>query len=312
MKLEDNDRDAGRSASRTPLHMSTPILPYIRVADYAVRKPWRSPERRLLDYLLVYVHEGRLVIHVDGHRHDLEPGDFGLVPPLALHTLEGMTDTVTPFAHLDIFYSPSRDATFVTRPGHIDLSEHLQLAQPLLREVLGVDLPVKIQLSQPTVLRDAMLKMIGIWQQRTFLAELEAQHLATGIVLSLLQEFHADDAPRSRHSQSLEWITDYLSAHIAESITVADMAARARLSQPRFASVFRQRFGMPPHRYLLHLRVQHAQDLLTRTDLALKEIASCCGFADVHHFSKAFRRLCGASPGAFRRRARTGSSGSAR
>jgi len=291
--------------------VANPVLPYIRVADYAVRKPWRSPERRLLDYLLVYVHEGHLVIHVDGHRHDLVQGDFGVVPPLALHTLEGVTNTVTPFAHLDIFYSPSRHETFVTRPGDTDLSEHRQLAQPRFREVLGVDLPVKLQPSQPTVLRDAMLKMIGIWQQRTFLGDLEAQHLATDH-LSLLQELHGDDAPTGRHSHSLEWVTDYLSAHIAEPITVAEMAARARLSQQRFASVFRQRFGMPPHRYLLHLRVQHAQDLLIRTDLAFKEIAGSCGFADVHHFSKAFRRLCGVPPGAFRGRARTQSSGSAR
>lgn len=48
----------------------------------------------------------------------------------SLHTLEGVTNTVTPFAHLDIFYSPSRDETFVTRPGDTDLSEHRQLAQP--------------------------------------------------------------------------------------------------------------------------------------------------------------------------------------
>jgi len=145
---------------------------------------------------------------VDGHRHDLAQGDFGVVPPLALHTLEGVTNTVTPFAHLDTFYSPSRHETFVTRPGDTDLSEHRQLAQPRFREVLGVDLPVKLQPSQPTVLRDAMLKMIGIWQQRTFLGDLEAQHLATGIILSLLQELHGDDAPTGRHSHSLEWVTD--------------------------------------------------------------------------------------------------------
>jgi AraC-like DNA-binding protein len=40
--------------------------------------------------------------------------------------------------------------------------------------------------------------------------------------------------------------------------------------------------------------------LLTTTDLPLREIAQSCGFADVHHFSKAFKRIVGVSPGAYR------------
>jgi transcriptional regulator GlxA family with amidase domain len=50
----------------------------------------------------------------------------------------------------------------------------------------------------------------------------------------------------------------------------------------------------------LRLRIAHAQELLRTTDPPQCDIAAYCGFADVHHFSKAFKRITRLSPGAYR------------
>jgi hypothetical protein len=42
-----------------------PVIPYIREADFAVRKPWYTPPRRLLDYLLLFVQEGEYLVNVE-------------------------------------------------------------------------------------------------------------------------------------------------------------------------------------------------------------------------------------------------------
>ena len=52
--------------------------------------------------------------------------------------------------------------------------------------------------------------------------------------------------------------------HFAERLSLADLARMCRLSTFRFATVFRQRLGISPHRYLCRLRVAHAQDLLRK------------------------------------------------
>jgi transcriptional regulator GlxA family with amidase domain len=78
------------------------------------------------------------------------------------------------------------------------------------------------------------------------------------------------------------------------------MAARAGLSPSRFAARFKATYGMPPHRYLLEMRVAHAGELLRSTPLSQEEIAAYCGFADIHHFSKRFKRCTGMTPGAYR------------
>jgi len=142
--------------------------------------------------------------------------------------------------------------------------------------------------------------MVAIWPQRDSISQLEAQLLATDLVLSLLKDYSHERAAVTQHPQSLNWITSYLSLHLAEDLLVEDMARRANLSESRFCAVFRQRFGVPPHRYLLRLRVQHAEELLRSTDYTLQQIAEFCGFADVHHFSKSFKRIIGMPPGVYR------------
>jgi len=57
---------------------------------------------------------------------------------------------------------------------------------------------------------------------------------------------------------------------------------------------------MPPHRYLLEMRIAHAGELLRTTTLSQEDVAAYCGFADIHHFSKAFKRRTGVTPGAWR------------
>jgi transcriptional regulator GlxA family with amidase domain len=146
-----------------------------------------------------------------------------------------------------------------------------------------------------------MLKMVATWQQHDPLSQLEAQQLATDVVLLLLKDNYSSKDVVTQTPQSLNWITSYLSFHLAESLSVADMARRAQLSPSRFSAVFRQHFGLSPHQYLMRMRVEHAEELLKSTELSLHHIAEYTGFSDVHHFSKAFKKTTGVNPGEFRR-----------
>lgn len=277
-----------------------PIVPFIRQAEFAVRKPWpSSPARRLLDYLIKYVQEGHCVVRVSGVTYHLQAGDFCLVQPNEIVLLEGVTSTITPYAHLDFFYHPDREQSFPTRPGQLDLSGVSRLIQPRLQEC-GIHIPVKFVPAHPVRFREILLKMIGVWQNRDVLSQLEAQMLASELILMLLRDFGRMDAFALPAPYALNWVTSYLSLHLAEPISVADMAERAHLSVSRFSTLFRVQFGVSPHQYLLHLRIHHAQHLLQRGDYTLKQIAEYCGFADLPHFSKSFKKVTGHTPGVSR------------
>jgi AraC-like DNA-binding protein len=280
-----------------------PIVPYIRESDYAVRQPgWTVPNRKLLDYLLIYIQEGSCQIEVAGRLYEFQEGDFCLIQPETLCALKGITRTITPFAHFDLFYHPLREQSFPTKPGQIDLSEYQHLVQPRLNDFMNISIPVQFKPTHRSVHKESLLKMVGLWQNGDVISQMEANHLLEDLIIGLLKEY--SDLKQEDHSlkpQSLNWITSYFFSHLSESVSLNDMAKRARLSPSRFSVLFKEKFGVSPHQYFLHLRIQHAQELLKQEDYTMEDITQFCGFSDVPHFSNAFKKISGVTPGQFRK-----------
>jgi transcriptional regulator of acetoin/glycerol metabolism len=95
-------------------------------------------------------------------------------------------------------------------------------------------------------------------------------------------------------------VREYVDAHLCESVDLAELAAIAGLSVFHFARQFKQSVGVTPHSYLVRRRIELAQDMLARTDLALSEIAVAAGFSDQSHLSRHFRQMLGTTPREFR------------
>ncbi|MDF2722760.1 MAG: AraC family transcriptional regulator [Paenibacillus sp.] len=280
--------------------ISSPLVPYIRQADFAVRYPYRLGERRLLDYLFIYVQEGSFHLTVEGREYRLRDGDFCLIQPGELHSFAGTTNTITPFAHMDLFYNPLRQDSFPTRPGQVDLSEFADLKQPKLNDFSDLFIPVQFYPKDANRFRDTFLKAIALWTEQQPIAQLEAQQLAAEAVLMLLKSYTTEQGTAVKSGQ-LHWVTSYCSLHLAERLTVDQLARQAQMSTSQFTAYFRRTFGQSPYQYILRLRIQHAQELLVGSTHSLGQIAELCGFGDIHHFSKIFKKCTDQSPLAYRR-----------
>src|SRR3546814_9481703 len=75
----------------------------------------------------------------------------------------------------------------------------------------------------------------------------------------------------------------------SSSISILDVACQCRLSLSHFIRAFSNTVGIAPYAWFVQRRVQHAEALLTGTQLPIVQIALECGFTDQAHFTKAFR-----------------------
>jgi transcriptional regulator GlxA family with amidase domain len=97
---------------------------------------------------------------------------------------------------------------------------------------------------------------------------------------------------------------DRMDAASHEEWPVRRLARVSGVSEAHFARSFKEAFGVPPHRYLLTLRIERAKALLRDTDLPVTEIAFRTGWKSLGTFGRTFRDVTGESPGDFRARAK--------
>lgn len=90
-------------------------------------------------------------------------------------------------------------------------------------------------------------------------------------------------------------VREQLDRDFAEDKAIPELAADASMSAFAFIRQFKAHFGVSPHQYRLHRRLDFAADALKHHQSA-GEVALLAGFADQASFTKAFRSRFGMPP----------------
>ena len=106
----------------------------------------------------------------------------------------------------------------------------------------------------------------------------------------------------SRHVRDrAEAVRAYLEANRTRDLDMNEVARAAALSPYYLTRIFKARFGVPPYRYLIGLRIADATALLRDSSLSVTQICQRSGFNSLSHFITTFRRHTGMSPSRYRR-----------
>jgi AraC-like DNA-binding protein/mannose-6-phosphate isomerase-like protein (cupin superfamily) len=96
-------------------------------------------------------------------------------------------------------------------------------------------------------------------------------------------------------------LVELLKTWSRRSISVADVAGKLYWSERKSQMICKRRFGCGIAQLHKKMRIEEASRLLLNSGLSVGEIADACGF-DIYSFSRAFTRVTGVSPSAFRRK----------
>jgi AraC-like DNA-binding protein len=133
----------------------------------------------------------------------------------------------------------------------------------------------------------------------------DSHEIALDALASELVDAACNAAKDSHHlyrSDQLKWYVQRIGA--ARELMDADptaqhslwnLSSQVSMSPFRFARVFRELVGMPPHKYLVRLRLQRASDLL-QSGMPVTDVCYAVGFNNLSHFIRSFHGYFGATP----------------
>jgi AraC-like DNA-binding protein len=95
-------------------------------------------------------------------------------------------------------------------------------------------------------------------------------------------------------------IRRFVEVEYANPITLPMLAKRLCLSESRTSHAVSESCGTSFRELLIKKRLSAATELLRHSDMSVLEVALSCGFEDVTHFHRLFRRRIGTTPAKFR------------
>ncbi len=90
-------------------------------------------------------------------------------------------------------------------------------------------------------------------------------------------------------------LKEFIHEHYQENISLEHLSHASGLSPDHVVKVFRKKYGLPPHQYLLNLRIEKAKDLLADR-MPVTDVAYQTGFFDQSHFIRNFKKIIGVTP----------------
>ncbi|MGH7143140.1 MAG: helix-turn-helix domain-containing protein [Planctomycetota bacterium] len=297
--------EAARRRSAAPaMEALARLTPWVRVAREERRPPWRIPDRKLFDFLAVYIVSGVGRFTVGAETFPVDAGDFIWIPPDALHAMESRADPQhLLYAHFDLIYAPERSHRVSPPPPHVQnpASQPESLHPPV--RVLGIDRwQGKLPLMNAAAVHQTLQRMAH--EDLTARNPLVQAGLVLELLGAILTGLQPGPAPNASHQQALQRAADRIlaAADAPGPLDLHALAREARLSLPHFRRLFRAVHGVSPRRMHQFARMQKACEWIDFSTWNLSEIALRLGFSNVHNFSRAFKQEIGRSPRAYRRR----------
>ena len=232
-------------------------------------------------YVIGFIERGRRNLKVRGTCHLTAPGDLLLFNPGENHACEAHDDQPLDYRCINI--------------------EPAVMAKAA-RELFGDDR--QIVFGQPIVFHSELIEELrelhglilrgerGVRKEERFYFLLE----------QLLRDYAAQAAeePGEPLRAEVQIVCDYLAAHAEEQISLDALGELAGLSKYHLLRAFTKETGITPYSYLETIRIDRAKSLLRQGATPL-EAALSAGFSDQSHFSNAFKRFIGLTPGQYRR-----------
>ena len=244
---------------------------------------------RHTDHELIYVENGIYKARVNGHRISLPPGQCLLLIPGDLHFDEAKRDLKYYSISFDIKEVPAHDETICLLRGYTNINDR----------VISKDCDFVFEL-----IHEAALTMASHKPGSAQLAHILLHELFWRLVQIIPPTNYSHAFGRlSGGNEFVKRFYRVLDENIASPLELTELSRKMAMSPSQLNKLCNRVLESSPASLVQRYKMTRACELLTGSDLSIREIGEMLGFRDQFSFSRAFKRQESISPRQYRQQA---------
>lgn len=270
------------------------IRPFVRYAHtfsssdkatYESKKPY--------DNRLFYAQDASVSIFAENKAHRLRAGDILLIPSGVSYRLLP-SDQKASCIGINFDYTQAhRDLRTPIPPSDTVRYDPAKQLESLLFSDFE-DLNGVLHVSNAGELSGKLHAIVREYDSKLLCFESLCSNLLCEILVECLRKTR-NQSNRGSNDTAMKIIA-YINEAYTAPLTNRSVAEAFHLHPNYVSTIIKDLTGQPLHQYLLHVRVAASVRLLSTTDFSIGEIARRCGFSDIYHYSKCFKRVMGIAP----------------
>ena len=242
---------------------------------------------------LVFVKKGMGTVQVGLQSMTAMAGDIFVFAPGVLHGLGQIPGETMEYENIiyevdmlggsgDLCY---RRYLLPLQSGRLSLLHRLTQGHPCYRAVL-----------------ECLRRLETVNRDRVLGYELQIKGLLLCLLSALVAQSDGLPPRENGDTRRLKAVLQYVTAHFADNLPVAEAAAVCQCSPSHFMRWFKQMTGQRFTEYLNIYRLNAAAEALRTTDDTVLTVAERCGFKNLSYFNRAFKASFGLTPREYRLR----------
>ena len=254
---------------------------------------------------LIYIVEGEFVNIVEGHEFTMKKGDLCLLPPHIYHSFDDVekeySKRTKSFA-INIFIKESSAERYLSGFGNESLdrfiasvtshTNHRKFALFSKRSDIICDMLMRL-------LSFELMKSLGANHGSNSSSCLPDSLMSAVISEILSPAYSLTFSPSFTNNSATGDIIKYISDNY-ETVTLEELAENFNYSFSYASKLIKQRTGLGFSALLTGIRIDKACEMLSGTDMTIKDICTKCGYGSIEHFHRAFKRVKGMTPSKYR------------
>ena len=153
-----------------------------------------------------------------------------------------------------------------------------------------------IKLDENTTIANLFKKLFSVWVAKNDGYYFECISLLYKIFTEMQKQNYLPQKQYNTITPAIKYIEENF---LNGKISVAYLSQKCNISEAYLKKLFIKKFGVPPVKYIIQLKINHACDLLRSGRYSITQVAQICGYDNIYYFSRQFKKYVGVSPTVF-------------